>query len=181
VLAPSLIPRKPGDRVNTDRRDAVQLARLIRSGDLNSVYVSSLEDESIRDLYRPRADAIGDLRASKQHLKSFLLRHDIRYVGKADWNAAYLRWLADDVALPTAAQRIVFQDYVRAITHLMERLEQIEQELQEQVKSWRLAPYVVAYQALRGLQFHVALTIAAALGELTRFDKHPNAAVTAIA
>jgi len=171
VVAPSLIPRRPGDRVKTDRRDAVQLARLMRSGDLNPVYVPCLEDESIRDLCRAREDAIGDLKASKQRLKSFLLRHDIRYVGKVSWNAAHLRWLADDVALPTAAQRIVFQDYVRAITYLMERLQQIEQELQEHVKVWRLAPLVAAYQALRGVQFHVAVTIAAELGELTRFDK----------
>jgi transposase len=157
--------------VKTDRRDAVQLARLMRSGDLNPVYVPCLEDESIRDLCRSREDAIGDLKASKQRLKSFLLRHDIRYAGKVSWNAAHLRWLADDVALPTAAQRIVFQDYVRAITYLMERLQQIEQELQEHVKVWRLAPLVTAYQALRGVQFHVAVTIAAELGELTRFDK----------
>jgi len=171
VVAPSLIPRKPGDRVKTDRRDAVQLARLMRSGDLNPVYVPSVEDESIRDLCRAREDSMGDLKAAKHRLKSFLLRHDIRYAGKAVWNAAHLRWLADEVALPTAAQRIVFQDYVRAITHLMERLAQIERELQEQVKGWRLAPLVWAYEALRGVQFHVAVTIAAELGDLTRFTQ----------
>jgi transposase len=170
VVAPSLIPRRPGDRVKTDRRDAVQLARLMRSGDLNPVYVPSLEDESIRDLCRAREDTMGDLKAAKQRLKSFLLRHDIRYSGKADWNAAHLRWLADDVALPTAAQRIVFQEYVRAITHLVDRLAQLDEELHEHVKGWRLAPVVAAYQALRGVQFHVAVTIAAELGELTRFD-----------
>ena len=170
VVAPSLIPRKPGDRVKTDRRDAVQLARLMRSGDLNPVYVPSLEDESIRDLCRAREDLMGDLKAAKHRLKSFLLRHDIRYTGKADWNAAHLRWLADDVALPTAAQRIVFQEYVRAITHLVDRLAQIDEELHEHAKGWRLAPLVAAYQALRGVQFHVAVTIVAELGGLTRFD-----------
>lgn len=170
VVAPSLIPRKPGDRVKTDRRDAVQLARLMRSGDLNPVYVPSLEDESIRDLCRAREDLMGDLKAAKHRLKSFLLRHDIRYTGKADWNAAHLRWLADDVALPTAAQRIVFQEYVRAITHLVDRLAQIDEELHEHAKGWRLARLVAAYQALRGVQFHVAVTIVAELGDLTRFD-----------
>jgi transposase len=115
-------------------------------------------------------DSMCDLKAAKHRLKSFLLRHDIRYAGKANWNAAHLRWLADKVALPTAAQRIVFQDYVRAITHLMERLAQIEEELQEHVKGWRLAPLLAAYQALRGVQFCVAVTIAAELGDLTRFD-----------
>ena len=148
MVAPSLIPRKPGDRVKTDRRDAVQLARLMRSGDLNPVYVPSLEDESIRDLCRAREDVMCDLKASKHPLKSFLSRHDIRYVGKADWNAAHLRWLADEVALPTAAQRIVFQDYLHSVSHLMERLQRIE-----------------------GVQFHVAVTTAAELGDLTRFDK----------
>jgi transposase len=171
VVASSLIPRKPGDRVKTDKRDALQLARLMRAGDLNPVYVPSLEDESIRDLCRAREHSMFDLKAAKHRLKSFLLRHDIRYSGKADGNAAHLRWLADEVALPTAAQRIVFQDYVRAITHLVERLAHIEGELHEQVKGWRLAPVVAAYQALRGVQFHVAVTIAAELGELTRFDK----------
>jgi len=170
VVAPSLIPRKPGDRVKTDRRDAVQLARLMRSGDLNPVYVPSLEDESIRDLCRAREDLMGDLKAAKHRLKSFLLRHDIRYTGKADWNAAHLRWLADDVALPTAAQRIVFQEYVRAITHLVDRLAQIDEELHEHAKGWRLTALVTAYQALRGVQFHVAVTIVAELGDLTRFD-----------
>jgi transposase len=170
VVAPSLIPRKPGDRVKTDRRDAVQLARLMRSGDLNPVYVPSVEDESIRDLCRAREDSMSDLKSAKHRLKSFLLRHDIRYAGKANWNAAHLRWLADAVVLPTAAQRIVYQDYVRAITHLAERLAQIDQELEENVKGWRLAPLVAAYQALRGVRFHVAVTIAAELGDLTRFD-----------
>jgi len=94
VVAPSLIPRNPGERVNTDRRDAVQPSRLMRSGDLNSVYVPSLPDESIRDLCRAREDLMSDLKAAKHRLKSFFLRHDIRYTGKADWNAAHLRWLA---------------------------------------------------------------------------------------
>jgi transposase len=171
VVAPSLIPRKPGDRVKTDRRDAMQLARLLRSGDLNPVYVPNLEDESIRDLCRALEDIGCDLKIAKQRLKSFLLRHDIRYSGKADWNAAHLRWLADDVALPTEAQRIVFQEYVNAITHLMERVQRIQQALQEQVRGWRLTPVVDALQALRGVQFHTAVSIVAELGDITRFDK----------
>src|SRR5436189_753383 len=94
VVAPSLIPRKPGDLVKTDRRDAVTLARLMRSGDLTSIYVPSVEDEAIRDLSRAREDAVADVRRSKLRLKAFLLRQDIRYEGKANWNAAHLRWLA---------------------------------------------------------------------------------------
>jgi transposase len=170
VVAPSLIPRRPGDRVKTDRRDAVQLARLMRSGDLNPVYVPSVGDESIRDLCRLREDMVNDLRTAKQRLKSFLLRHDVRYTGRANWSPRHLRWLAHEVSLPTPPQQIVFQEYLRSITHLGERLAYVEQELQEHVKDWRLEPIVRAYQALRGVQFHVATTVAAELGDITRFD-----------
>src|ERR1700694_2259049 len=84
VVAPSLIPRKAGDRVKTDRRDAVTLARLLRSGDLSSIYVLTVDDEAIRDLSRAREDAVGDLKRSKVRLKAFLLRQDIRYEGRAN-------------------------------------------------------------------------------------------------
>jgi len=170
VVAPSLIPRKSGDRVKTDRRDAQNLAQLLRSGDLQGIYVPSPEDESMRDLCRAREDILCDLKAAKQRLKSFLLRHDIRYSGKANWNAAHLRWLADKVALATATQRIVFQEYVNAVTHLVQRLALIE-ELHQQMQSWKAAPVVEALQALRGVQFHVAATVVAELGDVSRFDK----------
>jgi transposase len=170
VVAPSLIPRKPGDRVKTDRRDAVQLARLMRSGDLHPIYVPGVEDESIRDLCRLREDVMNDLRVAKQRLKSFLLRHDVRYDGGASWSPRHLRWLAHEVSLPTPAQQIAFQEYLRSVTQLVERLAHVEQELHEQVKQWRLEPIVRAYQAMRGVQFHVATTVAAELGDITRFD-----------
>jgi transposase len=169
VVAPSLIPKKPGDRVKTDRRDAVQLARLARSGDLTAVYVPTVEDEAIRDLSRAREDALSDLKAAKFRLKAFLLRHDIRYTGRATWGEAHLRWLSE-VVCPTSAQHIVFQEYVRAVNEHTERLGRLEQELQDQVNSWRLHPVVQALQALRGVQFTVALTTVAELGDLTRFD-----------
>jgi transposase len=169
VVAPSLIPKKAGDRVKTDRRDAIQLARLMRSGDLTSVYVPTVEDEAIRDLCRAREDAIADLKAAKFRLKAFLLRQDIRYTGQATWGPAHLRWLSE-VVCPTPAQQIVFQEYVRAVTEHTERLQRLEQELQEHVKSWRLHPVVEALQALRGVQFTVAVTTVAELGDLTRFE-----------
>jgi transposase len=169
VVAPSLIPKKAGDRIKTDRRDAVQLARLMRSGDLTPVYVPTVEDEAIRDLCRAREDAIADLKAAKFRLKAFLLRHDIRYTGQATWGPAHLRWLSD-VVCPTPAQHMVFQEYVRAVTEHTERLQRLEQELQEHVKSWRLNPVVEALQALRGVQFTVAVTTVAELGDLTRFE-----------
>jgi transposase len=153
VVAPSLIPKKAGNRVKTDRRDAVQLARLARSGDLT----------------RAREDALGDLKAAKFRLKAFLLRHDIRYTGSANWGPAPLRWLSE-VICPTPSQQIVFQEYVRAVTEHTKRLGRLEQELQEQVKAWHLHPVVDALQALRGVQFTVAVITVAELGDLTRFD-----------
>jgi transposase len=169
VVAPSLIPKKAGDRVKTNRRDAIKLARLMRSGDLTPVYVPAVEDEAIRDLCRAREDVIRDLKAAKFRLKAFLLRQDIRYTGRATWGPAHLRWLSE-VVCPTPAQQIVFQEYVRAVTEHMERLQRLEQELQEQVPTWRLAPVLEALQGLRGVQFTVAVTMVAELGDLTRFD-----------
>jgi transposase len=169
VVAPSLMPKKAGDRVKTNRRDAVQLARLMRSGDLTPVYVPKVEDEAIRHLCRAREDALRDLKAAKLRLKAFLLRHDIRYTGQATWNPAHLRWLSE-VVCPTPSQQIVFQEYVRAVNEHTERLQRLEQELQEQLTSWRLHPVVEAFQALRGVQFTVAVTMVAELGDLTRFD-----------
>jgi transposase len=169
VVAPSLIPKKPGDRVKTNRRDASKLARLMRSGDLTPVYVPQVEDEAIRDLCRAREDVIRDLKTAKFRLKAFLLRHDIRYTGQATWSPAHLRWLSE-VVCPTPAQQIVFQEYVRAITDHTERLARLEQELIDQVQTWRLAPVVDGLQALRGVQFTVAVTTVAELGDLTRFE-----------
>jgi transposase len=169
VVAPSLIPTKPGDRVKTHRRDAITLARLLRSGDLTPVYVPKVEDEAIRDLCRAREEAIRDLKTATVRLKAFLLRQDIRYTGRATWSPAHLRWLSE-VVCPTPAQQIVCQEYVRAVTEQTERLERLEQERKDHVQTWRLAPVVDALQALRGVQFTVAATTVAALGDLTRFE-----------
>jgi transposase len=135
-VAPSCIPKKASDRVKTDRRDAVQLARLLRSGDPPPVYIPSLEDEAMRDLVRVRKDVLKDLKAAKVRLKAFLLRQDIRYTGRANWTAAHLRWLAD-VVCPTPAQQIVFQEYVRAVSEHTERRQRLEEELTTAVKTWR--------------------------------------------
>jgi transposase len=125
VVAPSLIPNKVGDRVKTDRWDAVHLARLMRSGDLTPVSVPTVEDEAIRDLCRAREDALRDLHAATLRLKAFWLRHDLRYTGRATWNPADLRWLSE-VVCPTPAQHIVFQEYVRAVNEHTERLLRLE-------------------------------------------------------
>ena len=169
VVAPSLIPRKPGDRVKTDRRDAVTLARLLRSGDLESVYVPSVEDEALRDLCRAREAAVATLKAAKFRLKSFLLRLGLHYTGRADWTDAHRRYLAK-VVCPTPAQQIVFQESLRAVDEQVERLKRLEAELQDLVPAWRLAPVVRALLALRGVQNTVAVTMVSEIGDLTRFD-----------
>ena len=108
VVAPSLIPKKAGERVKTDRRDALQLARLARSGDLTPVYVPKGDDEAIRDLTRAREETISDRKEATFRLKACLLRQDMRDAGRANWGPAHLRWLAE-VVCPTPAQHIVFQ------------------------------------------------------------------------
>jgi transposase len=168
-VAPSLMPKQAGDRVNTDRRDAVQLARLARSGDRTAVSVPQVEDDAIRDLTRAREETLSDLKDATFRLTAFLLRHDIRYTGRANWSPAPLRWLSE-VVCPTPAQHIVFQEDVRAINEHTDRLQRLEQALQEQGKAWRFPPVIDALQALRGVQFTVAVTTVAALGDLTRFE-----------
>jgi transposase len=167
VVAPSRIPQKAGDRVNTDRRDAGPRARLRRSGDLTPVDVPAVADEASRDLSRARAEAISDLKAAKFRLKAFLLRQDIRYTGRATWGPAHLRWLSAGVCA-TPAQQIVFQADVRAVNEHTARRQRLEQALEEQVQPWRLQPVVEALQALRGVPCIVAVTIVADLGALTR-------------
>ena len=166
------MPKKAGDRVKTDRRDAMPLARLRRSGDLTPVSVPTGEDEASGDLCRAREDAIQDLKAAQLRLKAFWLRPDLRSTGQAPWHPAHLRWLSE-VVCPTPAQHIVFQEYVRAVNEHPERLQRLAQERNAPVTTWRFPPVVEALQALRGVQLTVAVTTVAALGDLTRFD-HPS-------
>jgi transposase len=168
VIAPSLIPKRAGVRVKTNRRDAVELARLLRSGDLVSVWVPRIEDEAIRDVCRARDAARITLKAAKLRLKSFLLRLGLQYTGRATWTDAHRRYLAR-VVCPTPAQQIVFQESLHAVDEQVERLARLERELVELTPAWRLHPVVEALQALRGVQFLVAITVVAELGDLTRF------------
>jgi transposase len=143
-------------------------AEALRSGDLSSIYVPTIDDEAVRDLSRAREDAVRDLKRSKVRLKAFLLRQDIRYEGRANWNAAHLRWLAG-VVCSTPAQQIVFQEYVHAVTEQAERLHRLEAGLRTAVTTWRRYPVVQAVQALRGLDLTGAVTLIAEVGDLTRF------------
>lgn len=113
LVAPSLIPKKASDRVKTDRRDADQLARLYRAGELTTIHVPDQEDEAIRDLVRARTSAMTDQRQARNRLKGFLLRLDFRYTAKSSWNDAHQRYLSG-LVMPHGPQQIAFQEYIHA-------------------------------------------------------------------
>lgn len=169
VVAPSKIPRKSGDRIKNDRRDALNLARLHRSGELTAVYVPAPEDEAMRDLSRGREDAVKALRVARQVLLAFLLRHGHRYSGKSYWSAAHKNWIAG-IKMPHRAQQIALQEYVHSVQEQLERVQRIVRQIQELLPQWQLAPLVKALQSLRGVSLLVAVTTVAELGDLTRFD-----------
>lgn len=170
VVAPSMVPKKSGNRVKTDRRDSIELARLHRAGELTPVHVPKLEDEAIRDLTRARQDAKICEQKSRQQLKAFLLRNGIRYHGKTSWTLAHMRWLSD-MKLPNSAQQIVFQEYVDAVNCASERVARLTEQIRREVETWRMRPVVEAYQGLRGVQLVVAATVVAEIGDMSRFDK----------
>jgi transposase len=169
VVAPSLIPRKAGERVKTDRRDALSLARLYRSGELTAVWVPGKEQEAIRDLTRAREDLKRLERQSRQRLGAFLLRHGKCYGGKTRWTQAHYRWL-ETVRFEQPVQQIVFQEYVDTVKHLERRVEALEKEMQGAMSGWSLGGIVEALMALRGIRLITALTLVAELGDITRFD-----------
>lgn len=168
VVAPSSIARPSGDRVKTDRRDALLLAKLARSGDLAVVRVPNGVDEAVRDLVRAREDAVREQRNGRHRLKALLLRHGIPYAGKTSWTAAHLRWLAK-VSLSYPAQQVAFQEYLHAITESGARIARLEQALRDALPGWSLMPVVQALQALRGVQLIAAMTLVAELQDFLRF------------
>ena len=168
VVSPSLIPKRSGDHVKTDRRDSERLASLARAGELEAIHVPDIRDEAIRDLVRGRDDAVIAQRRVRQQLKALLLRNDIRYVGKTSWTGAHRRWLSE-LKLPEPAQQIVFEEYIDAITVATSRIERLTRAVETEVLTWRFAPVVDSLQAMRGIQFVHAVTLVAELGDLTRF------------
>jgi transposase len=169
VVAPALIPKRSGERVKTNRRDALTLARLFRAGELTAVWVPDDVHEAVRDLVRGRLTAAEDLRRKRQQLLSFLLRHGRIYIGGDHWTRAHRRWLAAQ-SFVHPAQQIVFQDAVAVIEDAVERLHRLEEQLAAIVPRWSMAPVVAAYQAMRGVSFLVAVTFAAEIGDVRRFD-----------
>ncbi|MBI3551145.1 MAG: IS110 family transposase [Elusimicrobia bacterium] len=169
VVAPSMIPKRSGDRIKTDRRDAVNLARLHRAGELRAVFVPGPEDEAVRDLSRSREDVVLASKRARQQLAALLLRQNIRYAGTRTWTKAHQRWLGR-VAMPLPAQQIVFQEYVHAVEEGAQRIERITDQLKQAATTWRMAPVVEALQALRGVSLIAAASITSELGDLSRFD-----------
>ena len=169
VVAPSLIPLKAGDRVKTDRRDAVMLAKLHRAGELTAVWVPDAAHEAMRDLVRARATAMRVTGKARQHLQGFLLRHGRIYPGKKGWTGAYRRWLAT-VRFIHPAQQIVLQDDIDAVADAEARVERLTGQIADLLPNWSLAPVVDAVQAMRGVGFIVAVTVVAEVGDFQRFD-----------
>jgi transposase len=172
VVAPSLIPRKPGERIKTNRRDAIKLARCHRAGELTPVHVPDARDEAIRDLCRARTDAVRDQRRSRQQLKALLLRLGYRYTGKSSWTEAHLRYLRE-LEMSHPAQKVVLEEYLIAITQAGERIARLSSQIELHVASWRMKGAVEALMAMRGIQLMAATVLISELGDLQRFD-HPR-------
>ena len=173
IVAPSKVPRQPGDRVKTDRRDADQLARLFRAGELTGIYVPDPQDEAVRDLIRARYQVQKQQHRARQQLKMFLLRQNIRYAGTKPWTQKHLNFLAT-VKLPFAEQQFVFQEMVNVITEAGQRLERYEKQIAAVVEGWRWQPVVKALMSLRGVALLTGATLVAELGDLHRFAGAPQ-------
>jgi transposase len=169
VVSPSMIPKRAGERIKTDRRDSASLARLHRAGELRAIYVPTAEDEAIRDLVRAGEDAVHDRRRARQRLKSFLLRHGVAYPARADWTCRHRNWLADR-GFPFPAQQIAFQETIDSINEADARVTRLTEQLEKLVPTWGRAAVVDALQVLKGISFVTAVTLVAAVGPFHRFD-----------
>src|SRR5262252_9031788 len=167
VVAPSLIPKRAGDRIKTDRRDAASLARLHRAGELTAVWVPDPGHEAMRDLVRARLDAVRALRRARQQLSGFLLRHGCHY-GRPAWTQLQRRWLAG-LRFEQTVHHIVLEDYIAAVEAAEARRDRLTAQIEAMLPDWRLAPAVAALQTMRGMALVNAATLVAELGDLARF------------
>jgi transposase len=168
VVAPSLVPRKPGERVKTNRRDALTLARLLRAGELTAVWVPDPTHEAMRDLVRARTAAMEVVRRARQQLQGFLLRPGRVFTGRKAWSPAHRRWLAG-LRFAHPAQQVVLQEQLDAIDEAERRRDRLDAQIRELVPTWSLAPIVAALQAMRGVAFLSAVVLAAEVGDFRRF------------
>ena len=173
VVAPTLVPVKPGDRVKTDRRDACKLARCHRTGELTSVWVPDLDHEALRDLVRARQAAKQDQRRARQRLSKFLLRHDMRRPPKMTaWKTVHHEWL-NRVHFEQDALQATLQDYLHEVDHQGARIQRIEQAIDRAVEAAPAAiqEVIAALQALRGVAKVTAVGVVAEVGEFSRFSR----------
>jgi transposase len=175
VAAPSLIPRRPGVRIKTDRLDARNLALALRAGTLTAVHIPTPEEEAFRDVVRAWQQCKRDVTSAKQRLKAFLLRNDIRYAGRATWSAAHRRWLAR-LVLPSPAQQIVFQELIETVNERERRRDRLEAELDALAPTWPGYSLACALLAFRGIQKTVAYTVVAETGSFARFSQRSGSA-----
>jgi transposase len=168
VVAPSLIPKKAGDRVKTNRRDALGMATQFRAGELTAVWVPDPRHEAMRDLTRARGAAVEDLRRKRQHISSFLLRLGLHYAGKKTWTKTHMKWLASQ-KLDHAEQRIAFEEMLLAVRQAEERIARLEDAIRIAVPDWSLAEVVDALMAMRGIDMISATALLAEIGDLSRF------------
>jgi transposase len=170
VVAPSLVPKKPGDRVKTNRRDAVSLAKLLRAGELTAVWVPDEAHEAMRDLTRARETAVNDLRAKRQQVSALLLRLGRHYPQtRKTWTKAHLNWLMSQ-KFEYPQQRFVFEETMLAMRQAQERLLRLEEALRGAVPEWSLAAVATALMAMRGIDLISAATLLAEIGDLSRFQ-----------
>ena len=170
VIAPSKVARRPGDRIKTDRRDALLLARAARAGELVNVTIPDERDEALRDLSRTREDAVRVRLKARQQLKALLLRHGHRYSGRSSWTQAHERYLAA-VSFPQPAQDLAYAEYRSAVGEAHQRVERLTEALRAQLEHWRMRPVVEALMSLRGIELIAAMTLVAEIGDFTRFAR----------
>jgi transposase len=169
VVAPSLIPKKPGERIKTDQRDALKLARLLRTGDLTAVWVPDAEQEAMRDLTRARDDMKSQERKARQQLNAFVLRHGHHWPrGKARWTKIHFNWL-ESIRFEQPWLQIVLQEYIDAVKAATQRVDDLTDQLMRALPGWSLAPVVDALVALRGIDKLAATVLLAELGDISRF------------
>ena len=168
VVAPSLIPKKAGDHVKTNRRDAEGLARLLRAGELTAVWVPDERHEAMRDLSRAREAAVDDLKGKRQQISSLLLRLGLHYPGKTTWGRAHRTWLSLQ-KLGNREQRIVFEELLGAERQAQDRIDRLAGAIRDAVPEWSLERTVTALMAMRGIDLIAAVVILAEIGDLSRF------------
>jgi transposase len=169
VMAPTKSNRKPNEKIKTDKRDAMKIAREFRNGDIVEVRIPPSNDQAIRDVARARTDASDDLSRSKQRLKSFLLCNGHRYSGSATWGGPHMNYLRG-LSLGNPAQQIVLEEYLLAIEHCRLRLDRLIEKMEELLVDWEWKPVVEALMAFKGFKIVAAMTIISELGDLRRFE-----------